>query len=281
MFCHLRSSDIHDAVLPFISLIVPSMPNPQPLPTTFPLSPTHIMILCLPPTILLPLVPLRILSFLLLPIGILPPIVYHPAFLPALERARRWEGLDKRRIRYWRGVAERWVLTDRLDDSIARSEIREVRVWENQRLDPSWIGENEARLKAGVDKDKDKRPRSGSGGKILEEEHHVREPPDSAWSSVHLKNYERSGWVRALPTSKSKYQPDESLWQDEPGSDARRESGTGQANAGGRVALSLIKGWSFVPGEDWRVDWVAEWDRVGGDEGESDIRVEVAICVSS
>ena len=172
-------------------------------------------------------------------------------------------------------------MTDRLDDSIARSEIREVRVWENQRLDPSWIGENEARLKAGVDKDKDKRPRSGSGGKILEEEHHVREPPDSAWSSVHLKNYERSGWVRALPTSKSKYQPDESLWQDEPGSDARRESGTGQANAGGRVALSLIKGWSFVPGEDWRVDWVAEWDRVGGDEGESDIRVEVAICVSS
>ena len=224
------------------------------------------MILLLPPTIFLPLIPMRLLSYLLLPIGILPPVVYHPDFLPALERVRRWEGLNRRRLRYWRGVAERWVLTDRLDDSIARSEIREVRVWENQRLDPAWLAENETRSRSTVGVLGDKhRPRSGSGGKVLDEGTTGKEgiyPPASAWSSTFLKGYERAGWVRVLPVNR----PSESLWQDEAPGEKSKE--TGQANAGGRVALSLLKGWSFVPGEDWRVDLVAEWDRLGGDEGE-------------
>lgn len=221
------------------------------------------MILLLPPTILLPLIPMNLLSYLLLPIGILPPVIYHPAFLPALDRARRWEGLDWRKLRRWRGVAERWVLTDRLDDAIAQSEIREVRVWENQRLDPGWLVDNESRLRSVGG---DKRPRSGSGSKVLDNASGIGgkdniDPPESAWSSTFLKTYERAGWVRALPT---KIRPGEdSLWQD-----GEKSRETGQANAGGRIALSLVKGWSFVPGEDWRVDWVAEWDRMGGDDGE-------------
>ncbi len=36
----------------------------------------------------------------------------------------------------------------------------------------------------------------------------------------------------------------------------------------GKVALLLTKGWSFVPGEEWRVDLAGQWSPVGVDEGE-------------
>jgi hypothetical protein len=256
----LDSSDVYDAVLPYIAVIVPSMASPSPPPTTFPLSSTHLMMLLLPPTIMLPLIPMSILSYLLLPIGILPPVIYHPNFLPLIERFKAWQGMEWRRWRYYRGKAERWVLTDRLDDSIARSEIREVRVWENQRLDSAWV---EARLKSikagsggmGVG---ERRSRSGSGSKTLDLDREGELAPDSAWSSTHLKSFERAGWVRTLPKF-----PNETLWQDENGDAA---SSTPQH---GRVALSLKREWCFVPGEEWRVDLVAEWDRDGGDEGGS------------
>jgi len=262
-----HSSDVYDAVLPYIALIVPSMASPTPPPTTFPLSSTHLMMLVLPPTMMLPLIPMSILSYLLLPIGIVPPIIYHPHFLPTLERFKAWRGIEWRRWRYYRGKAERWVLTDRLDDSIARSEIREVRVWENQRLDSVWL---EARLKAIKAKVKanatdglEKRSRSGSGSKTLDLDREGEVgPPESAWSSTHLKSFERAGWVRTLPKF-----PNETLWQDESGDDAA-VAATGTTRQG-RVALSLKREWCFVPGEEWRVDLVAEWDRDGGDEGGS------------
>jgi hypothetical protein len=219
------------------------------------------MILLLPPTILLPLIPMRLLSYLLLPLGIVPPIIFHPAFLPALERLRKWEGISQRRLRYWRGVAERWVLTDRLDDSIAQSEIREVRVWENQRLDPSWLstaGTGTSRGKAN-----EKRNSFNGLGEVAEKKD-LDVPPESAWSSAHLKSFERSAWVRALPKEVR-----ESLWFDGP-VDSVTGEGEGDTGNRGKVALSLVDGWSFVPAEDWRVDYVAEWDRDGGDEGEND-----------
>jgi hypothetical protein len=258
--CH--SSDVYDAVLPYIALIVPSMASPTPPPTTFPLSSTHLMMLLLPPTMMLPLIPMSVLSYLLLPIGIVPPVIYHPHFLPTLERFKAWQGIEWRRWRYYRGKAERWVLTDRLDDSIARSEIREVRVWENQRLDSAWLEARLKVIKAKVTDGSEKRSRSGSGSKMLDLDREGEVAPDSAWSSTHLKSFERAGWVRTLPKF-----PNESLWQDESG-DETAGAATTTAHQG-RVALSLKREWCFVPGEEWRVDLVAEWDRDGGDEGRS------------
>lgn len=218
------------------------------------------MILLLPPAIFLPVIPASLLPYLLLPVGILPPILYHPAIPSLIERFRTWEGISQRKVRYWRGVAERWVLTDRLDDSIARSEIREVRVWENQRLDLNWA--------PGKTKPTDKEKKEQViFGKTPDE---PELPPSSAWSSLHLKGSERMPWVRVLPKRLG-----DSLWQDEPVMSPRspdpndgKRSSSAERQGSGKVALSLVEGWSFVPGEEWRVDYVAEWDRRGGDDSE-------------
>lgn len=255
----VHSSDSYDAVLPYISIINPTVPPTSPPPTTFPLSPTHLVMVLLPPAVALPLVPMSVLPYILLPIGLGGPIMFHPAFLPTMRRIGAYEGISRRQLRYWRGVAERWVLTDRLDDRIATSEIREVRVWENQRLDPTWSPS--AAAASGSKGEKDGAKKDSKDDLI---------PPPLAWSAQYLKDYERVGWVRALPKTRQY----ESLWQEDSVSvgGAGGDSGDVEGDASSdksKAALSLVPGWSFVPGEDWRVDHVAEWDRRGCDDGES------------
>jgi hypothetical protein len=207
--------------------------------------------LCLPPTILLPLVPAFIVSWILFAAGVLPTIIFHPSltsdslkgFVDSVTRGRR----------YWRAKAERWVLTDRLDDRIANSEIREVNVWEHERLDPVWAANAKTTLES-ASKDPLKVPKA------------VMAPPRAAWSASHLKAADKQAWVRTIPLI-----PQDSLWKDdasplehvENGDDVGRE----KRASNGKVALLLVKGWSFVPGEEWRVDLAGQWSPVGVDEG--------------
>ncbi|KAJ9097589.1 hypothetical protein QFC21_004623 [Naganishia friedmannii] len=257
-------SDVHDAVLPYLAMISPNLASTVPPPTTFPLSATHILMLLLPPTILLPLLPSSFIPYLLLPLGIAPPVIFHPAFLYTAVWTQGF--LRPSRLKAWRAKAERWVLTDRLDDSIAQSEIREVRVWENERLDPNWRPEN---VKTASTADRDV---IGAGGKVAEETTTLLVPPESAWSSRFLKSAERRPWVRVLPRD-----PTHSLWSEAlpnlPASQSTSPTMTTTTtndhhnqSSDGRVALSLIPGWSFVPREEWRVDLAANWSTSDCDE---------------
>lgn len=240
-------SDAHDAALPWVSLISPSLPNPSPSPTTFPLSATHLLILMLVPSLALPLLPSSALPWILLTLGYLPTIVFHPAFDPELIKdvlSRHTAG----GIRAWRATLERKLLTDRLDDHLAKSEIREVHVWEHERLDPMWWKQTVARVVEGKQDVPDA----------------LETPPQSVWSGKYLKSTDRQPWVKALPKD-----PTENLWEDElPADDDERREG-------GRVSLRLVNGWSFVPGEEWRVDYAAKWAKGAADESESSFGASV------
>ncbi|KAJ9123891.1 hypothetical protein QFC22_000679 [Naganishia vaughanmartiniae] len=255
-------SDVHDAVLPYLAMISPNLASTVPPPTTFPLSTTHILMLLIPPTILLPLLPSSSIPFLLLPLGIAPPVIFHPAFLYAAVWTQGF--LRPARLKAWRAKAERWVLTDRLDDAIAQSEIREVRVWENERLDPNWRAEV-VKTSSNSTADRDPSTIKAGGGEGTT----LLIPPESAWSSSFLKSAERRPWVRVLPRD-----PTHSLWSEalpnlppSPTSPTTtHHHNNNNTNSDGRVALSLIPGWSFVPREEWRVDLAANWSTSDCDE---------------
>jgi len=243
-------SDAHDTALPYVALINPTSANPSPPPTTFPLSATHILMICLPPTILLPLVPGFVVSWILFAVGVLPTIIFHPSL--TTDSLKRFLDSVTRGRRYWRAKAERWVLTDRLDDRIANSEIREVNVWEHERLDPVWAATARATLES-ASKDPSKPQKT------------VMAPPRAAWSASHLKAADKQPWVRTIPLV-----PQDSLWKDDATPLEHVEDGDEVAlekrGSDGKVALLLIKGWSFVPGEEWRVDLAGQWSPVGVDE---------------
>lgn len=154
-------------------MVSPNLVATAPPPTTFPLSATHLLMLLLPPTLLLPILPSRLIPFLLLPLGILPPVIFHPAFIYAALWSQGF--LSPSRLKHWRAKAERWVLTDRLDDAIAQAEIREVRVWENERLDPNWKPEP---MRATTDVDA-----TATQDPLI--------PSETSWSSRFLKSAER------------------------------------------------------------------------------------------
>lgn len=242
-------SDVHDAALPWVSLISPSLPNPAPAPTTFPLSPTHLLILMLVPSLALPLLPASALPWIMLSIGYLPTIVFHPAFDPAEIKDVLSRHTTRGGVRAWRATLERKLLTDRLDDHLAKSEIREVHVWEHERLDPGWWKQTVAKVMEG------KQDVPGA----------LETPPESAWSGKYLKSTDRQPWVRALPKD-----PRDNLWEEE--TVPREKDGGAAATAaereGGRVSLRLVNGWSFVPGEEWRVDYAAKWAKGAADESE-------------
>lgn len=106
--------------------------NPTPSPNSFPLTMTHLIMLLLPPTLLLPLLPAGLLPYLLLPLGYAGPMVFHPNFTPSLLSLPR-----NPTVLRIRSYMESFCLTDGLSDEIGRQPIARVEVWENERLDPT------------------------------------------------------------------------------------------------------------------------------------------------
>lgn len=90
------------------------------------------MLLLLPPALLLPLLPDYLIPYLLLPLGIAPPLFFHPNLTPFIHSLPR-----SLVILTARAFLEDLALTDALPDDVGRSEIGKVEVWENERLDPS------------------------------------------------------------------------------------------------------------------------------------------------
>lgn len=121
-------SDGHDYLAPRLA----QMQNPVSSPNTFPLTTTHLILLLLPPTLFLPLLPAFLLPYLLLPMGYAGPLVFHPNFTPALLALPRHPTVLRARA-----FLESFCLTDGLPDDIGRQPITRVQVWENERLDPA------------------------------------------------------------------------------------------------------------------------------------------------
>lgn len=204
-------ADAFDTVTPYIALVG----GKDSSPTSFPLRPTTIILALISPTFLLPLTPGWAIKYLMLPMGIVPPLAFHPNLTATIETLPR-----SRRSLQTRAILEDAVLTDGLSDDLGRRPISRVQVWENERLDPS------VAMKAPT----------------------VALPPGS-WSVRFLRAGERAPWV--------KVRSGDSAW-------AVEEIG----DEGPNMVLGLKDHWSFVPGEDWRVDVCGLWSEVGTDAGE-------------
>ncbi|BEI97419.1 hypothetical protein CcaverHIS631_0210080 [Cutaneotrichosporon cavernicola] len=123
-------ADMFDAVTPYLTLIA----GKDTSPTSFPLKPTTVVLALIPPTLIVPLTPGWAIKYLLLPMGIAPPLLFHPNFMAAIEAAPR-----SKRVLEARAMAEEAVMTDVLSDDLARRPISRVEVWENERLDPTAV----------------------------------------------------------------------------------------------------------------------------------------------
>lgn len=154
-----RRADAYDEVYPHIT----SLLHPSKSPTSLPITPTILLLLLLPPSLLLPLIPDYLIPYLLLPMGWGPPLAFHPnlsdhiSAIPQLAVFRRWQAR-----------ATRAMLTDALSDELGRATISEVEVWENERLDPAVAGKPTA------------------PGSV----------PPGSWGQRHLRAGERLPWLK-------------------------------------------------------------------------------------
>ena len=155
---------MYDHIAPVLASL--SAPTASTSPTTFPINHTLILILLLPPTLLLPLTPAKLIPFFLLPLGWVPPLAFHPNLTSLLlSLPRRPEILS------WRAKAEELALTDSLDDKLGRSQISRVEVWENERLDPAVSAKSTS----------------------------LASLPAGSWGSKFLRAGERAPWVKLFP----------------------------------------------------------------------------------
>ncbi|ORX34478.1 hypothetical protein BD324DRAFT_636086 [Kockovaella imperatae] len=224
-------SDIYDWTFPYVSRF--SHPQSTSTQTSFPLTTTHLLIALLIPSLGLPLLPPYMIPYLLLPLGLAPPLFFHPNltfFFLSLPR----HPLILRAKAYLEDV----VLTDALDDEIGRMPISRVEVWENERLDPVMVA---------------KPPASG----IV---------PSTSWSSRHLRAGERAPWVKVKSEDSVWLDQEPKLAsQVSTDSDASSSGGEGQEKEE-QMVLALKPGWIFIPGEEWKVDVCGLWSEVGSDE---------------
>lgn len=122
------SSDAYDYLAPKLTVLN----KPTSSSTTFPITTTHLVLALLPPSLLLPLLPGWAISYLLLALGLAPPLLFHPNLTPSVLALPRNPILLRLRAKL-----ERLIVIDSLDDTMGRKEISQVEVWENERLDPS------------------------------------------------------------------------------------------------------------------------------------------------
>ncbi|WVW78583.1 hypothetical protein I302_100539 [Kwoniella bestiolae CBS 10118] len=232
-------SDGYDYLAPRLtSFFTPNQPistsNPSNLPLTF----THIILISLPASFLLPLTPSFIIPYLLLPMGIIPPLIFHPnltLYLLALPS----HPLVKR----IRAYLEIILLDDKLSDSIGIAKLDKVEVWESQRLDPKLSSTLNTSSSTSV---------SGTtaASKTLD-------MVAGNWSSKHLRASDRSPWVKVGKVDTKWKNTDDSPLPSSEGGEKEKEA---------KMILALAEGWDWVPNEDWRVDVLGEWSEGGVDD---------------
>ena len=226
-----HSSDLYDYTVPYLSHLA----NPQntSTQTSFPLSSTHLLLLLLVPSLGLPLLPAAFVPYLLLPLGLAPPLFFHPNLTSSVLALLRHQAILR-----IRACLEDLALTDALDDRIGRLPVNRVEVWENERLDPAIVS---------------KPPPSG----II---------PPSAWSSRNLRAGERAPWIKVKSNDSlwlEQGSPSIPQSSGKEGKDGTEEEKTE------KMVLAMKDSWEFIPGEEWKVDVCGLWSEMGTDESES------------
>lgn len=158
-------SDGYDYLAPKLGVLN----TPSTTPTTFPITTTHLILILLPPTLLLPLLPAWAISYLILALGLAPPLFFHPNVTPAILSLPRHPAVLRLRQRL-----ERLVVIDSLDNEMGRKPTSQVEVWENERLDPSVASKSTS--------------------------------TPSVWGSRFLRSGERAPWVKVYDDG-SKWKP--------------------------------------------------------------------------
>lgn len=266
------SSDIYDYVSPRLSTLIGTSSTfaaTTSSPFSFPLTPTHLILILLPPSLFLPILPGFLIPYLLLPIGILPPLFFHPNLSPLIFSMPR----NPKLLRL-RALMEDLAMTDALPDELGQRQIGRVEVWENERLDPTVASKTPSSL-VGTSS-------AASGSSIS----------GGAWSARFLRAGERAAWVKVLTPSETdvcfsdiwfnrsirNIKGKETLWKvaNEGGlvdmRDHSLRSTTDKGKDGDRdgeakIILALKDGWDFIPQEDWKIDVCGLWSDVGCDEG--------------
>ncbi|KIR57648.1 hypothetical protein I314_06543 [Cryptococcus bacillisporus CA1873] len=215
-------SDGYDYLAPILSNL--QSPNTSS-PTSFPLTHTHIILLLLLPTLFLPLTPSWLIPYVILPLGLLPPLAFHPNLTPWLLSLPRHPS-----IRKTRSVLEKWVLTDKLPDKYSGSKISQVYVWENERLDPKLASSS-----------------ASSTGPV----------PPTSWSARFLRQGDRRAWIKIADVAEG----EECLWKSVDDTDL--PNGDDESEVEAKV-LALKDGWEWLP-EDWKVDVNGLWSENGVD----------------
>ncbi|WVQ84147.1 hypothetical protein IAT38_006294 [Cryptococcus sp. DSM 104549] len=225
-------SDAYDNLAPRLASL--QSPSASPSPLSLPITHTHLLLLLLPPTLFLPLIPPHLIPYLLLPLGITPPLIFHPHLTPSILALPSHPYL-----RQARALAERWLMTDRLSDEIGGKRLGYVSVWENERLDP--------KLAAAALPSSTTQP-----APVI---------PPTGWGAKFLRQSDRPPWVKVAEEG-GKWKSTEDTPQAGTGTGAE-EGNNGDVEA---KVLALKPGWEWVPGEDWRVDGNGLWSEVGVDE---------------
>ncbi|WVQ97954.1 hypothetical protein IAU59_005074 [Kwoniella sp. CBS 9459] len=229
-------SDGYDYIAPRLASL--QSPNPPTSTLSLPITPTHLMLLLLPPTLLLPLTPVQLIPYLLLPFGVAPPLLFHPNLTPSILSLP-----SHPLVRRFRAILENLMLDDRLSDEIGRKVVGKVEVWENERLDPKIASSSS---------------NSGSAPVVL---------PVGSWGSKHLRPSDRSPWVK-VPSEESKWKSTTDGLPSSASSNASANASASGDDKDGKdvkMVLALKDGWEWIPGEDWRVDASGLWSDVGVD----------------
>lgn len=177
-------ADIFELATPYLALIG----GKDTSPTSFPVTPTLVVLVLLPPAILLPLTPPWAIPYLLLPAGLAPPLFFHPNLHPLFLSLPK-----SRHAREARAALEDMVLTDGLSDEIGSRPIARVEVWENERLDPA------------------------VAAKALVPNQPAPSLPPGSWSARFLRAGERGAWVKVRAPG--------NLWADEEPKSADADDG--------------------------------------------------------
>ncbi|WWC67825.1 uncharacterized protein I206_101742 [Kwoniella pini CBS 10737] len=241
-------SDGYDYLAPKLSNLQNT--NSVNSPTNLPINLTHIILFLLPPTILLPLTPSFIIPYLLLPLGILPPLSFHPNLTSTIYSIPSHSYI--KRIKFYLEIL---MMNDKLSDEIGNKQISNVQVWENQRLDPK-LSINNISTSSSTSLNSSNNNLNSSGIGII---------PIGSWSLKHLRASDKSPWVKV---DLGGFKSQENKWKSIedtplPTSINENEKDGGQK---AKLILALKEGWDWVPGEDWRIDVRGEWSESGVDE---------------
>ncbi|KAK7049331.1 hypothetical protein VNI00_005932 [Paramarasmius palmivorus] len=267
-------ADIHALVTPHLTHLSLASSDTKPKsPYALPL--LTLLVITLIPTIFLvstPWLPIRLICFVG---GVVPVLALHPAlpaFIQMLVEARehgieihtpippllrklvsRLIGVEPgdgtlhlnltqlQLVKKTRMVVQRFIDDNNLTDEVWNSEIREVELWENERLSAKSVQAQE--------KEKDEH------GNDIQRPQHQRTPSrmlsigggsgPTGWSKLALLPSDRSAWTRGRDG-----------W-----------SGVGaDGTVSSNLTFSLSPGWTFIPTEDWRADLEGTWSEVGADD---------------